>query len=215
MAYTDENLVQGAIVAQIAITGLSLESMAEANWTASAFLVASLIFGVISVYVAFVLQQQLSGILRPVGSDEWFSRPRTVEPLSWRGRTLSFFDHSMFQFIDVVAAGNQRRREPSAGAAVMLAAPAALLGFSLNTFLIGFGIYLGCVYTDNLVSGYGKSGSLGILIFYIAAATIGTLSYTTSWVSREPAATTNPAAPPVPVVRTEAVRNNPYQNTGP
>lgn len=100
----------------------------------------------------------------------------------------------------------QTGRAPSAGAAIMLAAPAALLGLSLNTFLIGFGIYLGCVYTDNLVSGYGKSGSLGILIFYIVAATIGTLSYTTSWISREPTATINPVARPLPAVRNVAVQ---------
>ncbi|EEY22682.1 conserved hypothetical protein [Verticillium alfalfae VaMs.102] len=146
--------VAGAIIAQVAITGLSLEARSQAHWTASAFLTASIAFGVISVYVSFIVQQELNG---PPGTD----RPleREVQPENGAARP-------------------GLTREASALAAILLSAPSGLLVLSLNAFVIGLGIYLGCTYTDNLISDLGRGGSLGVLVFYIVASATATFLYT-------------------------------------
>jgi hypothetical protein len=55
----------------------------------------------------------------------------------------------------------------------MLTAPAELLALSLNTFIVGLGIYLGIVYTNNLIPLPGTNGSLAVLMFYVLAAAYG------------------------------------------
>lgn len=54
------NKWQAAIVAQIAITGLSLDSLSQTHWTARAALVLSLTFALIAVYYA-TTQQRIFG----------------------------------------------------------------------------------------------------------------------------------------------------------
>ncbi|KAJ4247808.1 hypothetical protein NW762_013017 [Fusarium torreyae] len=177
--------VAGAIVAQIAITGLSLNSMTQAHWTAPAFLVASLVFGTISVYVSFVLQQEINGLFKPVDFVGWLSRlnsdeasrvpvwvPRRFAPPLRRIATGLSVSTVQQATSNTQLEQGMVNREPSPVAAIMLAAPSGLLGLSLNAFLIGFGIYLGCVHGGNLIPEYGKRGSLGILIFYIVAVIV-------------------------------------------
>ncbi len=67
------------------------------------------------------------------------------------------------QLVDV-----ERWKVPSVYAATMLAAPKSVLGFTLSTFLIGLGIYLGKLYTAQLTPSYG-SRSIGILAFYLVS----------------------------------------------
>lgn len=54
----------------------------------------------------------------------------------------------------------------------MLVVSMTLLNLALNAFLIGLGIYLGELYTTNLVPSYGEP-SLGILIFFLISAVVG------------------------------------------
>lgn len=61
-------------------------------------------------------------------------------------------------------------------AAMMLVIPNRLLTLSLSYFIIGLGIYLGRLYTKNLIPTYG-SGSLGILIMFIATTVLALLGF--------------------------------------
>jgi hypothetical protein len=61
---------------------------------------------------------------------------------------------------------------PSPFAALMLSAPMILLKISLTAFLVGLGVYLGKLCLARLFLTYG-SGSIGILVFYIASASFG------------------------------------------
>ncbi|KAI1387220.1 uncharacterized protein F4822DRAFT_276805 [Hypoxylon trugodes] len=184
--------VAGAIIAQVAITGLSLEGIDQAHWTAAAFLVASLIFGAISVYACFIVQQEVNGLLGTDGLLDWLSRPLTEEQVNEKLQMILEYLNSLqghpppgdppprnqaaplpeLDFVDPLD------REASALAAIVVAAPSGLLGLSLNCFVFGFGIYLGGVYSNNLIPGFGRGGSLGILIFYIIAAATSTFLYT-------------------------------------
>ena len=134
---------QGAIIAQVAITSLSLDAMRQVHWTAAAFLVASLIFGAISVYVSFVVQEELNAFHNAASFKVWLSQaPRQQQPLLAQSDT-------------------PQSQRSSTLVAIILVTPSGLLSLSLNSFVIGFGIY---------PEGYGKTGSLGVLIFYLVSA---------------------------------------------
>lgn len=61
---------------------------------------------------------------------------------------------------------------PSPAAVLTISAPNMLLGASLNSFLIGLGVYLGFVWTKNLDEIAGKGGSLAVFITYVAGLAI-------------------------------------------
>ncbi|KAF2112729.1 hypothetical protein BDV96DRAFT_156474 [Lophiotrema nucula] len=163
--------VAGAIVAQIAVTGLSLTRLEDSHWTAEAFFVISLVTGVLSVYFSCLMSPAFNGLHSAENIKEFLSK------------TISRREMRIVQ--DVFAEVTKRKRPskaeiaqleyrlfepsrqvPSVYAAVMLVVPMSLLTIALNTFLVGLGIYLGKLYTANLIPSYGK-GSLGILIIYI------------------------------------------------
>ncbi|CRK34107.1 hypothetical protein BN1708_006260 [Verticillium longisporum] len=139
--------VAGAIVAQLAITGLSLEARSQAHWTASAFLTASIAFGVISVYVSFIVQQELNGLLGSTGVADWLSVPLTQAELQakadqlYRDPALDDTELSVPLEREVQPENGAGRpgltREASALAAILLSAPSGLLVLSLNAFVIG------------------------------------------------------------------------------
>jgi hypothetical protein len=55
---------------------------------------------------------------------------------------------------------------PSAPAAILLVVPMTLLSAALGFLLLGLGIYLGKLWSTNLIPSYG-TGSIGIMICYI------------------------------------------------
>ncbi|KAI1140901.1 hypothetical protein F5Y05DRAFT_290525 [Hypoxylon sp. FL0543] len=178
-------LIQGAIIAQVGITALTLDGVDQAHWSATAFFVSSLVLGCLSVYVSFIVQQELNGLISGVDVADWLSRPLSRDDLYARAYALSHHPAFRAQGADMEnipnaaqlqngAADLQLKREASVLTAIMLATPAGLLSLSLNSFIVGLGIYLGCVYADGLIAGFGKGGSLGILIFYLCAAVVGT-----------------------------------------
>lgn len=59
----------------------------------------------------------------------------------------------------------------------MIKVPSILLNWLVATFILGFGIYLGCSWMPNSTSTPPRDGSLGILIFYIVTTIGGLLLY--------------------------------------
>lgn len=59
----------------------------------------------------------------------------------------------------------------------MIKVPSILLNWSVATFVLGFGIYLGCSWMPDSTSTPPRDGSLGILIFYIVTTIGGLLLY--------------------------------------
>ena len=70
--------VAGAIIAQIAITGLSLDKLDETHWTAYAAFVVSVIAGCLAVYYSCTLQLSLSGLHGPQEILEWLTAPKMI-----------------------------------------------------------------------------------------------------------------------------------------
>lgn len=89
-------------------------------------------------------------------------RSRHMDPESMVDSKLPEY---MLQDLEV-ALSSHRWKTASGYAAIMLVVPSKLLGVSLSYFVVGLGIYIGKMYTANLIPEYGP-GSLGILIIFI------------------------------------------------
>ncbi|TLD30016.1 hypothetical protein E2P81_ATG06669 [Venturia nashicola] len=81
--------VAAAIVAQIAITGLSLNGLSQAHWTAKGFLVFSLTSALMAVYYATTQQRALGRVLRAKQVREWI-RGHAVVRARGKSRTVNF-----------------------------------------------------------------------------------------------------------------------------
>ena len=127
------------IIAQIAFTALSLDNISRSHWTAYVAFIMSLVSGCLSVYVSCSVQALLSGL------------------------------HGNQEIYEWLTAVKNHKRRPSANAAMLLVIPSHLLLLSLAFFLVGFGIYLGLMYTRHLPETVGKGTALAILVFYICA----------------------------------------------
>lgn len=66
----------------------------------------------------------------------------------------------------------EKWKSASCYSAIMLVTPMKLLNISLNAFLVGLGIYLGEVYTAQLIPQY-RTGAIGLLIVFILASLVG------------------------------------------
>ncbi|KAK5119556.1 hypothetical protein LTR85_007384 [Meristemomyces frigidus] len=161
--------VAGALVAQIAITALSLPNIEAIHWTVQACFIISLIAGCLSVYYSCVVQLILSGLHGGKEVANWLARPRIAYG----------FEKKVVDDIEAEAEkpGFHVKRIPSLNSALMLVAPAALLNFSLAAFLVGLGIYLGLVFSEHLGSLRGTQATLAVLIVYIVFTSCALISF--------------------------------------
>ncbi|KAK0514583.1 hypothetical protein JMJ35_003200 [Cladonia borealis] len=132
--------IAGAIIAQVAITGLSLPSLSSVHWLARAFLLLSLISGCLSVYYACVLQRIVGKLYRPSHIRNWLRLP----PPSGKGETDD--------------------RKASLMAILIISAPFTMVKVSIFSFLIGLTIYQGYTWTRALDSSAGIGASRDIFI---------------------------------------------------
>jgi hypothetical protein len=61
---------------------------------------------------------------------------------------------------------------PSAASVLTVSAPNMLLSSSLNSFLVGLGVYLGFTWTRNLDEVTGTKGSRAVFIFYVVGLAV-------------------------------------------
>lgn len=133
---------QGAILAQIAITALSLDGVSELHWTVTATFLSSLIAGLLSVYYACIIQVRLSGMHSPGDVRQWLTARRRISSDVW------------YEF-------------PSYYSALLLIAPGQLLNWSVSSLLVGIGVYYGLIFTENLGTLRGTNANLAVLLVYI------------------------------------------------
>jgi len=138
-------LYQATILAQIAITALSLENLSRMHWTARAFFILSLVSSIIAVYYATKQYRILGRCLHAGQVKAWIRHPKGEEDWS-SSREMKF---------------------ASVAAVITVSAPNMLLSFSLNCFLIGLGIYLGFTWTQSLDELAGVNGSRAVFITYV------------------------------------------------
>ncbi|KAJ2997180.1 hypothetical protein NUW58_g729 [Xylaria curta] len=134
--------VAASIIAQVAITALSLDSLSQTHWTARSSLVLSLVSAIMAVYAASTEYRMLCRCVKS-------------ENIAMRG-------------------------VPSIASVITVSAPFALLVLALNSFLLGFGIWLGYICLDS-DSTWGDSRA----VFFTYTVGLGTcnLVYAASTVS--------------------------------
>jgi hypothetical protein len=131
-------LVKGTIVAQIAITALSLADLSNTHWVARASFTFSLVSATMAVYYATSQYRKLGRCLHADEVKAWIHPPETM---------LLSPDALLRQLI--------------------VSAPNMLLSASLNAFLVGLGVYFGYVWTRNLDESAGPSASRAVFIVYV------------------------------------------------
>ncbi|KAL1641911.1 hypothetical protein SLS58_005747 [Diplodia intermedia] len=191
--------VAAAIVAQVAITSLSMQYLDEVRWTAKASLIISLLTAVLSVFFSCRVQQKMTNLLTGKEVKDFLSkqldkkefhkiekvtkqyeklRKREDENLKEEERNASMPElKKLLDDLDDRA----RYYQVSLVAAMMIKVPGLLLNASISTLLIGFGIYLKdmSVYDpDRPLSG---THSLYIFVIYVVFLGCGSFLYIIPW----------------------------------
>ncbi|KAF2799527.1 hypothetical protein K505DRAFT_370952 [Melanomma pulvis-pyrius CBS 109.77] len=165
--------VAGAIIAQVAITALSLTGLDDSHWTAEAFFVISIVTGALSVFFSCANSPSLHGLHSADDIRDFLTKPSRSADRQQLNDLLKKTERLVIPNEDHLDALRKYRwRTASAYSAVMLVVPMYLLNVALSTFLTGLGIYLGKLYTGNLIPSFG-SGALGILVIYIGSTLVG------------------------------------------
>lgn len=143
-------LGQGAILSQVAVTGISFDESENLHWTVNACYMVGLVCGAFSVIFACLVHPALMGLNDPRRIQEWLSQPT-----------------------------EQKSSKPhaSAYAVMMLLAPSRLLSIAVSALLIGLGIYLGILYTNDPSTPLGHLGTLATLIAYLGCTVFGLLIF--------------------------------------
>jgi uncharacterized membrane protein YedE/YeeE len=188
--------VAGAIIAQIALTALSLPNLDDTHWTARASFVIGLVAGSLAVFCCCVLQSKMSALHTAHGVRRWLTRPRKE---SWEMRSMisdrdmasAVKDHirnpdashpldltdmkqQLSRFNETF---NEEAYRPSLSAALIITAPLQLLNIALGSLLTGFGIYFGFVYSAKLPTIGDHHSALAVLVVYITSAASGLLFF--------------------------------------
>jgi hypothetical protein len=187
--------VAGAIIAQIALTALSLPNLDDAHWTARASFVIGLVAGSLAVFCCCVLQSKMSALHTGRAVRRWLTRPRgevrhTLMHLNESVKSelrdrISNLDAS--NPLDLATmknllspfnkAFNEEACRPSLSAALNITAPLQLLNIALGSLLAAFGIYFGFVYSANLPTIGNHHSALAVLVVYITSAASGLLFF--------------------------------------
>ena len=182
------NSGKAAIVAQIAITGLSLENLSRTHWVARAFLLYSLISSLMAVYYATTQQRIMGRLLRASQVRGWIRGqvpPRMNLPM-WKvihGSSKpdpQYYQPQSRDRDEIVADVIKKCFTPSVTAVITISAPQILLSSSLMSLLLGVGVYFGFVWTRNLDTEAGFHDSRNIEITYIITVVVCFLVYSVS-----------------------------------
>lgn len=152
--------MQSAIVAQVAVTAISLEDLNYTRYTAKAAFIISLVTSSLSVYFACRLQQKLTNLLSNEDVKDFLSKQSkkteiaTAEEMAQKIVELRTMEEQieeekrrgddMAELEGVLKKldGKSRWHSASASAAYMIKVPGLFLNVAVITLLVGLGVYL-------------------------------------------------------------------------
>ena len=183
-------LIRGkaAIVAQIAITGLSLNNLSRTHWVARAFLLYSLISSLMAVYYATTQQRIMGRLFKPSQVRGWIrgQMPPRMNISTWtviHGNSKpdpEYYEPQGRDRDEIIADVIKKCFKPSVTAVIAISAPQLLLSSSLVSLLLGVGVYFGFVWTRNLDTDAGLNDSRNVEITYIITVVVCFLVYSVS-----------------------------------
>ena len=129
-------------MAQIAITSLSLPNLSQVHWIARAFLLFSLVSGLLSVFYACVLRRIIGKLYGPAQIRQWLTIPTQQ---------------------------NQRESNPKVSFAALstVSAPFKMVEYSVMFLLLALAVYQGLIWTKSLDTVAGTNDSRNVFIAYI------------------------------------------------
>ncbi|KAH6721666.1 hypothetical protein BKA61DRAFT_591128 [Leptodontidium sp. MPI-SDFR-AT-0119] len=181
--------VAAAIVAQIAITGLSLDNLSQTHWIVKASFVFSIISSLIAVYYASTQQRVMGRLLQAKQVRGWIRGrvPAQRGDSLWQIKRSHKFRGDPTDYITLASsAGNlspdivEQCFTPSVASVITMSAPQILLSASLLSLLLALGMYFGFVWTRHLDVDAGKDGGGNVLIFYLITLTLCFAVYSVS-----------------------------------
>ena len=140
---------QGAIIAQVAITGLSLPNMSSTHWIARTLLLLAIVSGCLSVYYACILQRIVGKLYRPDQIRNWLRLP----PHNDTEEEVNVF-------------------RPSLAAVLIVGAPFMMIKISIILFLLGLIVYQGKLWTRGLDPNGGIRDSRAVFICFMVGTSI-------------------------------------------
>ncbi len=141
---------QGAILAQIAITALSLPDISQVHWIVRAFFACALVAGILSVHFAVMQQRTLGNLYKAPQIRSWLLANRCAKLLNDL-RSLKEMKHKV-----------------SFSAAFLVQIPYTMLEYGAAFLILGLGLYLGYAWKNALDTETGKSDNRNVLIVFIA-----------------------------------------------
>ncbi|KAL2042320.1 hypothetical protein N7G274_004809 [Stereocaulon virgatum] len=141
--------VAGAIIAQVAITGLSLPNLSSTHWIARTFLLLAVVSGCLSVYYACILHRIVGKLYRPDQIRNWLRLP----PPTDTEEEINVF-------------------RPSLAAVLIVGAPFIMIKFSIILFLLGLIVYQGLIWTRGLDPNGGIGDSRAVFICFMVGTSI-------------------------------------------
>jgi hypothetical protein len=187
-------ILQAAIVAQIAITGLSLDNLSQTHWIVKASFVFSIISSLIAVYYASTQQRVMGRLLQAKQVRGWIRGrvPAQRGDSLWQSKRSHKFRGDPTDYITLASsAGNlspnimEQCFTPSVASVITMSAPQILLSVSLLSLLLALGMYFGFVWTRHLDVDTGKDASRNVLIFYLITITLCFAIYSVSRIIQE------------------------------
>lgn len=184
--------VAGAIIAQIALTALSLPNLDDMHWTARASFVIGLVAGSLAVFCYCVLQSKMSSLHNAYAVRRWLTRPQEtwkdlrrnqseemegvpgLNDEKFDPKDLAAMAQRLSEFKEML---NELAFRPSLSAALILTAPSQLLNVALGALLTGFGIYFGLVYSARLPAIEDHLSALAVLTVYVVTAASGLIFF--------------------------------------
>ncbi|APA10841.1 hypothetical protein sscle_07g056110 [Sclerotinia sclerotiorum 1980 UF-70] len=166
--------VAAAIVAQIAITGLSLESLNQTHWIAKSSFVMSLTFALVAVYYSVAQQRILGRLIKAKDVRNWIrGRKQAINRIFSIEIGLELDPCEPDEYTPRISDVREFKKDferqcfiPSPLSVITLSAPQMLLSGSLCLLLIALGIYLGKFWIRKLDSTESSTDARNVFIFY-------------------------------------------------
>ncbi|KAF2257733.1 hypothetical protein CC78DRAFT_441196, partial [Lojkania enalia] len=152
------------IIGAITIAALVLPQLSRTHWLARAFWISSLMTALLAVYHAGNLVWKVGCLFSGRQVRAWIRRS----------------DKNIFDAIDSNdnVSSILRSLTPTLSSVLTISAPGVLLSAAILFLLLGFGIYLGCIWTRALDADAGYRDSRNVFIVYLVVLVLCYFTYT-------------------------------------
>ena len=157
------NWFKSAIVSQLSSTTLQIPALSSVNWTASAFIIAALLFSILATLLACIQQQVLGTLNESSGVRMWLSSGAASRSRSKHG------DHAFNRGQD------RDGLQSSIASLLLLRLPNAFLLYGVVCFLVGFGLFLGFAWRQDLDNTPSRDSNRAVMIMYIVVGGVSFL----------------------------------------